>query len=250
MLPIELCGQLSRRALRKTMLSYSPSFLATLAIQRGSIRTLLLICLLLIVGNVMSAGWEVALKSEFGALELASFVCLSIAAFMAASLYKRGLLRLWAVPYVFAFLALREMDFQDWWFDPGLLRAEIFTAAVPLWHKLVSAGAMGIIATTLISFFSIGARPFFSGLLRHELWAVTLIIGGGMVASALLLDGFERNLALFDITLSPTVMGVASYLEEVMEFGFAFSSVAALVLFARGVAERDLVNAGSVSFLH
>ena len=220
------------------MVSTSHPTLSTVASQRGSMRALFLICTLLIVGNVMSAGWQVALKSEFGALELASFVCLSFAALVGCSFYRRGLIRAWAIPLLFAFLALREMDFQDWWFEPGLLRAEIFSAPVPIWHRLISASAMAVIAFTLWRAFWNGTRPFLAGLLRRETWALLLMASGILVILSLILDGVESNLAFVNISLSPTTLLVASYLEEVMEFGFAFSLVASLVVFARSVSER------------
>ncbi|UZD89658.1 hypothetical protein [Cognatishimia activa] len=215
------------------MVTSAQSSIATVAFQRGSLRALLSICILLIVGNVMSGGWQVAIKSELGALELSSFVCLSFAALIGCSFHKSGLVRLWAIPYVFAFLALREMDFQNWWFDPGLLRTEIFSAPVPIWQKLVSASAMGVIAITLISLLVNGARPFLSALFQGDTWALILAASGVFVSLSLVLDGVEANLSAIGLTLAPAALTVASYMEEIMEFGFAFSLVAALVVFVR-----------------
>ncbi len=216
--------------------------LAWVAFRPGSLRALLVICLLLILGSVMSSGWHVAIKAEYGALELASFVCLSAAALVSGSFYREGSIRFWAVPAVFLLLALREMDFQNWWFEPGLLRTEIFTAPVALWQKAISAIAMGVVAVTLVSLLTKGTRPFLAGVLARECWALFLLISLLLVAAALVLDGVESNLAIFQISIASSTARIASYGEELVEFGFAFSLLTALVTYVRLVKRQNGVR--------
>lgn len=211
----------------------STASISEIASQRGSVRSILMICILVLAGNVLSAGWHVSIKTENGALELLSFLCLSLAAIISFAFYREGTIRLWAIPAVLALLALREVDFQDWWFDPGVLRAAIFSEPVPIWHKAVSALAMAAILIILLTLAIRGARPVFRALLSREAWAIALFVSGCCVAAALVFDGSERNFAAIGITLSPYVAKVVSYGEEIVEFAFAFLLVVSVILFAR-----------------
>jgi len=215
------------------MMTSSPLRISTIAFRPGSLRALFVLCALLTLGSVLSAGWQVAIKAEYGALELASFLCLSVAALVSGSFYREGTIKLWAVPVVFGLLALREMDFQNWWFEPGLLRAEIFNGPAALWQKIVSGAAMLGILLTLLTLFVKGARPALKGVMARENWALILFVSGLCVAASIMLDGVDKNLAVFNIEISSSASKLASYLEEIFEFGFAFSLVAAMVCFAR-----------------
>ena len=211
----------------------SSQSISEIARRTGSITILSMILTLLFLGSVMSSGWHVALKAEYGALELASFICLATAAIVSLAFYREGTIKLWSVPMVFALLAMREMDFQDWWFEPGLLRTEIFSSSAPVWHKSISGIAMLAIAVALLNLLFRGARPLWYAVRAGKPWAVAILLSGCSVVVALISDGAEKNFATLNITLSPLVSQIMSYAEEVVEFTFSFLLVVAVILFAR-----------------
>lgn len=169
----------------------------------------------LVVGSLVLQGWDVALRKEHGGVELASFFTALFSAAMALVLQatsKRGTM---AVPLVLALFALRELDFHDWWFEPGLLHLEIFSGDAPLWQKAVSALVMAGILGTLITLVVRGVRPFWRALIASDGWPWLVIAGCGFVALSLVLDGLPARM---DGALPRATVILAAITEECGEF--------------------------------
>lgn len=171
--------------------------------------------LALVVSSLLIQGWDVALRKEHGGVELASFFTALFSAAMALALQatsKRGTM---AVPLVLALFALRELDFHDWWFEPGLLHMEIFSSNAPLWQKAVSGLVMAGILATLVTLVVRGARPLWRALVAGDGWPWLVIAGCGFVVLSLFLDGLPARM---DGAMPRTAVILAAIAEECGEF--------------------------------
>lgn len=175
-------------------------------------------------------GPEAAFKNEWGAVEHASVaVLLALAA--ALALAGRRLGRFGFVPAIVLLLALREMDFHNWFHDPGFLQMRVFASDAPLWVKLLGAATMLAILALLALLVLRGTRPVLAGLRRRKSWALVLAGCAALAALAVLLDGPDRTAASLGLALSPGAAFALGALEETLELAFALGLVwvAALV---------------------
>ena len=165
----------------------------------------------LVAVSVAQQGWDVALRKEHGGVELASFLTAAFASGLALTLshtHDRGIL---AVPIVLALFALRELDFHDWWFEPGLLHIGIFSSVAPLWQKAVSFAVMASILLALADLLWRGTAPLFRALRAGQGWPGLVLIGVALAALSVALDGLPARMGP-DLTPAATVL--ASVTEE------------------------------------
>lgn len=207
---------------------------------RPSLRLALIFAavLLAFVASVVLQGGETALLEESGAVEILTLLTLA-----GTAVWSRwpgaGRPVIWPVSAVIALLALRELDVQDWFFEPGLLQFRIFSAPVPVWQKAVSGAAMIGVLATLIALALRGASPALRALRARGDWALWLASGGLLVAGAMLFDGFGRKLAGFGIELSEGALLVVAALEETSELVFSLCVLVAVVLWRETAAPRS-----------
>ncbi|MEM1101899.1 MAG: hypothetical protein AAGH73_10270 [Pseudomonadota bacterium] len=147
-----------------------------------------------IAASLLLQGVDVALRRETGGVEIASVLTTACAAILAVVLMQRHDRGLYSVAALLALFALRELDFHDWWFEPGLLHAGIFQSAAPLWQKLVSGLTMAAILAVLADVAIRGLRPFLRALRAGHGWARLVIAGGFLVVLSILLDGLPARL--------------------------------------------------------
>ncbi len=168
----------------------------------------------LVAVSVFQQGWDVALRAEHGGVERASFLTAAFASILALVLslrHDRGIL---AVPLVFALFALRELDFHDWWFEPGLLHLAIFSSDAPLWQKAVSGVVMAGILLVLVDLALRGTGPLLAALRAGQGWPWLVALGGALVILSVALDGLPARLGP---ELSSFGAVLASVTEEVGE---------------------------------
>lgn len=183
--------------------------------------------------GLLILGWPRGLRSESGGAELAS-LGLAIYGCVLTALMARDLRQVsWVVPGVFLLLALREMDFHDWFFEPGLLHTGIFSAPVPIWQKMVSGVVMlAVLALVIVALFR-GIPILWRDFRRRETWAWVLGLAGTLAFISNNLDGLDRKLEPFGIVISRETMRVLVPTEEVLELAFAFGLIAAVTLYVR-----------------
>ncbi|MBY4895021.1 hypothetical protein KUL25_19860 [Rhodobacteraceae bacterium N5(2021)] len=100
---------------------------------------------------------------------------------------------------------LRELDFHDWWFDPGLLHVKVLTGAAPLWQKAVSLGAMVGILAVVFAVGWLGIGRFVRALRARDTPAWLLLVAMGCAATSSQLDGLGRTLEPYGIQIDAAV---------------------------------------------
>ena len=199
------------------------SFLAALAVACG-----------IVAVSLFTVGLRQTLISETAGLELASAVTLWWAAVVALVWAVRaGLARFWAVPLGIVLLALREHDFQNWFFDPGLVRVDLLTGPALLWQKAVGLAVLLLILATLIRLAWLGWRPMLAGLRTRAGWAWALLTGIALAALSTQVDGLGGDLDRAGWALGETRRAALLLAEEAAELAFALS-----VMLATSLARR------------
>jgi hypothetical protein len=176
-------------------------------------------------------GWDTTLTSERGMAERAGLIVFALGAVLAmwrmpASAWRRW----WPVPTIFVLFCLRELDVHDAFFDPGLLQTRIFTSAVPLWQKVVSAVAMAVVLLTLGALVVRGSGPMVRAMRHGRGWAWGVVVGVCMAIASILIDGADRQLAAIGVTLPQADALIWTALEEMLELGFALSLIFAICM--------------------
>lgn len=187
-------------------------------------------------------GLDTAFRSERGGTEMSS-LALAIYGCVLTALMSRetnAVSRL--VPGVFLLLALREMDFHDWFFEPGLLHVSIFSDPVPVWQKLVSGTAILAILALASAATYRGVPILWRALKQRETWALVLCGAALLAATANSLDGIGRKLAPIGIEVSEGLSAAIEIVEESFELAFVFGLIAAISLYTR---RHILPNIGS-----
>lgn len=136
-----------------------------------------------------------------------------------------------ALTGVFLIFFLRELDFHDWWFEPGLLHIGLFSGPAALWQKVVGAWVMLVIVACVGTVLVLGLPPFLRALYRRAPWAFVVTLGVVVVAMATQLDGLDRKLAPYDLSLSSQLLNASLLAEEMGELAFPFSALIAIVLY-------------------
>ena len=176
-------------------------------------------------------GPATAFLSEDGGVEIAAILCLIGGAGLLVTRARAP--RMWHLPALLVLFALRERDFHDWFFEPGLLHADMLTSAAPLWQKAVSLSVMLFILAVLVRTVWFGARPLLRGLWHRAGWAWALTLGTALAAGSTLLDGAGRKLAPYGIDLSREVQVALGGVEEVAELVFALLVILSITAWSR-----------------
>lgn len=180
--------------------------------------------LLFVALTALIHGPEAAFKNEWGAVEHASVgVLLVLSAALALAGPRLGRFRFTAA--IVLLLALREMDFHNWFHDPGFLQLRVFGSDAPLWVKVLGAATMLAILALLALLVLRGTRPFLGGLRRREGWALMFAACGVVAIVAVLLDGPDRTAASLGLTLPPGLAITLGGIEEALELVFALGLV-------------------------
>jgi hypothetical protein len=183
----------------------------------GGFAAILLTVLTILAIGLVVQGPQVALTSEAGVVEWLG------AGLFAATALVLALHRAWLWAVICALFVLREFDAHDWFFEPGLLHADLLTSAAPLWQKAVGVGvALTILALVGVALWR-GTRPFLAGLRGGQGWAWGVLAGVVAAAVSSQLDGLPRKLEPYGITVSPAVRSGAVMVEELLELAFALA---------------------------
>lgn len=208
----------------------------------GTLLALAAATLLTVLVSALVFGVETAFRSERGGTEMASLALAVFGCGLTALMSRETRAVSKLVPGVFLLLALREMDFHDWFYEPGLLHVSIFNDPVPIWQKLVSGTAILAILALAGAATYRGLPILWRHLKRRETWTLVLCGAAGLAATANSLDGIGRKLAPIGIEVSADLRVAFEIVEEGFELAFVFGLIAAIGLYTR---QHILPNAAS-----
>jgi hypothetical protein len=175
-----------------------------------------------------------ALAGERGGIEVATVMVLAVLSVMMWLGAWGNLAESWHWPLAGTLLVLRELDFHDWFFEPGLLQIGLLTGSAPLWQKAIGALTMVIVIVTFGRVAWAGSRALFRGLRAKAGWAWLVVLAFGLAAISTQIDGIARGPTFLGMTPGSEVVRIVGVVEEVIELGFALLLVTALQVWARG----------------
>ncbi|WP_025312044.1 hypothetical protein [Roseicyclus elongatus] len=191
----------------------------------------------IVAQSLLRHGVEVTFTEEHGGMERASLLLWLYAAGFA--LFSKAYLKAmtWPLALFFLLLALRELDFHNWWFDPGLLRGEIFSSDAPLWQKVVSAIAMtSILGVVLFVVFG-GFGKFFAAMREKRIWPWLVVAALVFAFLSTLLDGIGPRLRHIGIEVNDAMHLKITMGEEVLELLFSLLLVSAIIFGVHSLAQ-------------
>lgn len=188
------------------------------------------ICAAGVILSILVQGVDTALTKESGGAEWMSVFALVVGALWLSAV---GTLktRFWMVPVTLLLLALRERDVHNWFYEPGLLRAETLQGDNPLWQKALTTLAILFVVVTVLMLIARGVLPLLRAVFRLRAWAVVFVLAGMSAVYAQLVDGSGKKLVQFGIEVSQDVAQILPMTEELGELLFALGLVWAVALF-------------------
>lgn len=176
---------------------------------------------------------------EHGPIETAGFLTFLIATIAMVTLVpERGLGRSWYVTVLFALMAARELDFDKRFTEKGVLQLRLYTGDYPLSEKLIGAAVVLLLLTALVLVVRRGLPAARTAIAEGRGdWAWTAFAGLALMVISKPLDGLGRRLDPLGVDLSPSMVALASFLEEGLEMAFGFALLLAVCLWARSVKE-------------
>jgi hypothetical protein len=190
----------------------------------------------IILISLFTVGPRATIVSEQGGFEIAGIAILGILTIAMWVWYLADLSRRWIWPLATTFFVLREFDFHNWYFEPGLLQAGLLTGPAPVWQKAIGLSVAIVILFTFGLVFWRGSRPLLRGLQGRASWAVVLAGGVALAAISTLFDGLDRKLAPYGTELSPFWHTAYVGVEEGLELLFVLSLVYAFARLTRSSA--------------
>jgi hypothetical protein len=196
------------------------------------VAALLAIYAAILLAGVWWQGAVVALGRENGVAEW-----LGLVTFVMTALWLAWTC-LWLPAAAAGILTLRELDFHDWFFEPGLLHADLLTSDAPVRQKAVGLTVALTILAVFVALVWRGGPVLWRAVRARAAWAMALVAGTllGVVASQL--DGIGRRLEPFGIIVPDDLATRFVLLEEILELGFAVC-----LLFAASQAARRSATA-------
>ncbi len=141
--------------------------------------------------------------------------------------------RQWHIPVILLLMAMREMDFDKRFTSEGVMQLRLYSGDSPLWEKVIGLAVIALILVCGWRLMTITLPRFWAGL-RAGLpasWLAGLAVV--LVVVAKTLDGLDRKLAGFGITISPELGTLTGRLEELLELVAYMMLVQALAYFLR-----------------
>lgn len=173
-----------------------------------------------------------AVTTEAGPVEAISALLWGLAAVTILSFSSYAQLGYrWPLVAGFALLGARELDWDKAFLSEGILQLRLYSGDAPLSEKLIGGLVLVLILTVIWKVLR--AAPAFV----HALWVqragwAWMVIGAGVLAVvAKTIDGIDRKLADFGVTVPAELVVQLSVLEELMELVFVLAMIFALCMF-------------------
>ena len=172
------------------------------------------------------------LFAEGGLVENATAALLALLAVILALRAARAP-RFWHLPVIAALLCMRELDL-DKAAPYGILKSRTYTGDAPLAFKLFGLAVIALILLCLWCLVRHGWRPFREAWRAGRAWPGLTVAAVAMVVVAKSIDGLNRKLAPFGLSVGEDAAAFSVAAEETMELGFAALLVIAAVTAAMG----------------
>jgi len=193
----------------------------------------IVLLLLFILSFIWEGDARKFLLKEGGLIEsataLAYFLCIVFIVFKGKFTYLKK------YPHIFLliiFFMLRELDFDSRFTTTGILKIRFFTGSnVPFAEKIIGAAVILFLVYVIVVILRRHTMDFFSGLKKHDIVSVGVLISCVLLAVSQSLDGFDRKLKSFGIIVSKQVSLYAGAVEEILELGFPVFLIITLVAY-------------------
>lgn len=169
-------------------------------------------------------------KREGGGLETMSAVYYQVAAIVFfAILPKAQWRRLWHIPTLMVFFAMRELDFDKAFTPSGILSSGLYKDDNPLGTKLI-AFTIGLFFLYLLwRTARVGSPALLVGLRQRATWAYLAGTSVTLVFVAKFVDGLALNMRTLNVVVPIDVTAVTATIEEVSEAFIPILVILALV---------------------
>lgn len=173
------------------------------------------------------------LLKEGGIIETASaigyFGCLLFLLYMGrvASLRSH-----WYLYVIILAMALRELDFDKRFTDPGILQSRFLTAdTVSIAAKVIGGAVLLLLIVAIVTWIKRNARRFFAGLVQFQAANVAVAFAMVFIVFSKSMDGLARKLAPLGIIVAERVNELATRFEEIFELGIPITIGYAIYLY-------------------
>lgn len=139
--------------------------------------------------------------------------------------------RLWHIPALMIFFAMRELDFDKAFTTSGVLSSNLYRGDSALMTKLIAGSVLFLFLFVLYRVARCGGPAAWRGLQSRAPWAFFALAAACCVVVTKSLDGLARKMLAFDVVVSEPIHQLSMIIEEV---GEAFIPVfVILAIFAR-----------------
>lgn len=194
---------------------------------------------LLAVVFALPAETQEKVKSEGALVEMSA--ALTFLATSIVLVFKRA----WAIwPFIAlpALFCLREFDMDKVPFTEGLLKSRQYIGdTVPLAERLLSIVVLVAVLVVVVTCIKRGTGPFLRGVRAGHPLALCVALALFLGVTAKAVDGMERKLAPYGISVSADTVNKATIYEETAELGMALTLVIAALSWPTQTRPRDYI---------
>lgn len=147
--------------------------------------------------------------------------------------------RQWHLPVILLLMALREMDMDKRLTSEGILQLRLYSGPSPLVEKLAGLAIVALILICGWRLLRNTVPRMLAGLRAGRAASWLSLLAGISIVVAKTLDGADRKLAAFGITLDPALGVAFGRVEEALELAAMVMLLQALVYFLRDQARRQ-----------
>lgn len=134
----------------------------------------------------------------------------------------------WQVPAVLLLMMGREFDLDKSLTSVGILQSKLYlTNEAPLMERILGVVVIAFVVTVAVRLVRFNSTIFVNALRDRSIWAWSVLAAIGLAVVAKSLDGLERKLAPFGISVNPAIAGKAEFMEEFLELGIPLLLLAA-----------------------
>lgn len=189
----------------------------------------------------LSRSTQEAVLTEGGPIETLSAIgYVVVAGLLVALMVREGRARAWPLVGLLLVMGARELDLDKRPFTEGLLKSRQYLGdAVPLAERLASLALLAGIVVLLV----LAVRRYGRRTLRGvaSLRPAPLLVATGLALAVVTkaIDGLDRKLAPFGISVGEPAMRLVGLVEEIGELGIPLAFTLAIPLVAADHARSD-----------
>lgn len=136
----------------------------------------------------------------------------------------------WEVPAIMFLMAGREFDLDKKITSVGVLKSNLYlTDMAPVTERILGVIALTVVAVVAYRIIALHGRSFIKGLFSWKLWAWGLAFGAGLAVVSKSIDGINRKLAPFGMSVEGSTEEIFVIVEELLEFGVPLMFLIAVI---------------------